>query len=137
MKKDIYDRLVDKYKSGIYGLTLYGLDPYLSLGLSGALLFIIGVAIQKGLINPVLIASADVVYGSRFMGGNPHRILFFWHSVGNKFLTFLSNMFTNLDLTDMESCYKLIRSEGVVQLETFETIVQAIPIIIFFLYFNI
>jgi glycosyltransferase involved in cell wall biosynthesis len=50
---------------------------------------------------------ADVVYGSRFMGGNPHRILFFWHTIGNKFLTFLSNMFTNLNLTDMETCYKL------------------------------
>ena len=50
---------------------------------------------------------ADVVYGSRFMGGNPHRILFFWHSIGNKFLTLMSNMFTNLNLTDMETCYKL------------------------------
>src|SRR3974377_916100 len=54
---------------------------------------------------------ADVVYGSRFMGGNPHRILFYWHSVGNKFLTMLSNMFTNLNLTDMETCYKLFRSD--------------------------
>jgi hypothetical protein len=54
---------------------------------------------------------ADVVYGSRFMGGNPHRILFFWHSLGNKFLTFLSNMFTNLNLTDMETCYKLFRAD--------------------------
>ena len=53
---------------------------------------------------------ADVFYGSRFMGGNAHRILFFWHSLGNKFLTFLSNMFTNLNLTDMETCYKLIKS---------------------------
>ncbi|MDX5319773.1 MAG: glycosyltransferase family 2 protein [Bacteroidota bacterium] len=54
---------------------------------------------------------ADVVYGSRFMGGNPHRILFFWHTIGNKFLTFLSNMFTNLNLTDMETCYKAFRRE--------------------------
>ena len=54
---------------------------------------------------------ADVVYGSRFMGGNPHRILFFWHSIGNKILTFMSNMFTNLNLTDMETCYKLFRAE--------------------------
>jgi len=54
---------------------------------------------------------ADVVYGSRFLGGNPHRILFFWHSLGNKFLTFISNMFTNLNLTDMETCYKLFRAE--------------------------
>ena len=59
------------------------------------------------LLKPVLDGFADVVYGSRFMGGNPHRILFFWHSVGNRFLTFLSNMFTNLNLTDMETCYKL------------------------------
>ena len=63
------------------------------------------------LLKPVLDGFADVVYGSRFMGGNPHRILFFWHSIGNKFLTFLSNMFTNLNLTDMETCYKLIRSD--------------------------
>lgn len=59
------------------------------------------------LLKPVLEGNADVVYGSRFMGGNPHRILFFWHSIGNKFLTFVSNMFTNLNLTDMETCYKL------------------------------
>jgi glycosyltransferase involved in cell wall biosynthesis len=59
------------------------------------------------LLQPVLDGFADVVYGSRFMGGSPHRILFFWHTIGNKFLTFLSNMFTNLNLTDMETCYKL------------------------------
>lgn len=59
------------------------------------------------LLKPILEGQADVVYGSRFMGNNPHRILFFWHSIGNKFLTFLSNMFTNLNLTDMETCYKL------------------------------
>ncbi|MCD4734722.1 MAG: glycosyltransferase family 2 protein [Bacteroidales bacterium] len=63
------------------------------------------------LLQPVLIGYADVVYGSRFMGGTPHRILFFWHSLGNKFLTFLSNMFTNLNLTDMETCYKLFKTE--------------------------
>ncbi|MBD78366.1 MAG: glycosyl transferase [Crocinitomicaceae bacterium] len=59
------------------------------------------------LLKPVLRGEADVVYGSRFQGSNPHRILFFWHTIGNKFLTFLSNMFTNLNLTDMETCYKL------------------------------
>jgi glycosyltransferase involved in cell wall biosynthesis len=59
------------------------------------------------LLKPVLNGSADVVYGSRFMGGNPHRVLFFWHTIGNKFLTSLSNMFGNLNLTDMETCYKL------------------------------
>lgn len=63
------------------------------------------------LLNPIIRGFADVVYGSRFMGGNPHRILFFWHSIGNKFLTFVSNMFTNLNLTDMETCYKLIRAD--------------------------
>ncbi|MCB9195953.1 MAG: glycosyltransferase family 2 protein [Flavobacteriales bacterium] len=63
------------------------------------------------LLKPVVEGFADVVYGSRFLGGNPHRILFFWHSLGNKFLTFVSNMFTNLNLTDMETCYKLIRTD--------------------------
>lgn len=63
------------------------------------------------LLGPVVNGFADVVYGSRFMGGNPHRILFFWHSIGNKFLTFLSNMLTNLNLTDMETCYKLFKTE--------------------------
>jgi glycosyltransferase involved in cell wall biosynthesis len=61
------------------------------------------------LLKPVIVADADVVYGSRFVGHHPHRILFFWHSIGNKFLTRLSNMMTNLNLTDMETCYKLIR----------------------------
>lgn len=65
------------------------------------------------LLKPILSGDADVVYGSRFMGGNPHRILFFWHSIGNKMLTFLSNMLTNLNLTDMETCYKLFRTEMV------------------------
>ncbi|AEV32292.1 glycosyl transferase [Owenweeksia hongkongensis DSM 17368] len=63
------------------------------------------------LLKPIVNGFADVVYGSRFMGGNPHRILFFWHSIGNKFLTFLSNMFTNLNLTDMETCYKMFNTK--------------------------
>jgi glycosyltransferase involved in cell wall biosynthesis len=63
------------------------------------------------LLKPFLNGFADVVYGSRFMGGEPHRILFFWHSIGNKWLTILSNMFTNLNLTDMETCYKMFRRE--------------------------
>ena len=63
------------------------------------------------LLKPILDGFADVVYGSRFMGGNPHRILFFWHSLGNRLLTFFSNMFTNLNLSDMETCYKLFRAE--------------------------
>ncbi|MCU0417031.1 MAG: glycosyltransferase family 2 protein [Cytophagaceae bacterium] len=63
------------------------------------------------LIKPIEEGFADVVYGSRFMGGKPHRILFFWHTIGNKLLTFLSNMFTNLNLTDMETCYKVFKRD--------------------------
>jgi len=63
------------------------------------------------LLRPMALGQADVVYGSRFMGGSPHRILFFWHSLGNRFLTFISNMATNLNLTDMETGYKLFRRE--------------------------
>ncbi len=63
------------------------------------------------LLQPILDGFADVVFGSRFMGGNPHRILFFWHSIGNKLLTTLSNMLTNMNLTDMETCYKLFRTD--------------------------
>ncbi|GJM32884.1 MAG: glycosyl transferase [Saprospiraceae bacterium] len=69
------------------------------------------------LLRPLLEGHADVVYGSRFMGGKPHRILFFWHSIGNKFLTSLSNVFTNLNLTDMETCYKLFRTETIQSLQ--------------------
>ena len=63
------------------------------------------------LLKPILNGYADVVYGSRFMGGKAHRVLFFWHSIGNGWLTFLSNMCTNLNLTDMETCYKLFRAD--------------------------
>lgn len=63
------------------------------------------------LLKPMLDGFADVVYGSRFMGSKPHRILFFWHSIGNKWLTTLSNIFTNLNLTDMETCYKLFKAD--------------------------
>ena len=65
----------------------------------------------KKLLQPILDDKADVVYGSRFLGGESHRVLFFWHSMGNRFLTFLCNMFSNLNLTDMETCYKLFRKE--------------------------
>ena len=68
------------------------------------------------LLKPIVRGSADVVYGSRFLGGNPHRILFFWHSIGNKVLTTLSNMFTNLNLTDMETCYKLCKTSIIQQI---------------------
>jgi len=63
------------------------------------------------LIEPIVTDKADVVYGSRFAGGGPHRVVYFWHSLGNKFLTLLSNMFTNINLTDMETCYKVFRRE--------------------------
>jgi glycosyltransferase involved in cell wall biosynthesis len=69
------------------------------------------------LLKPVVRGAADVVFGSRFLGGNSHRILFFWHSIGNKFLTRLSNVFTNLNLTDMETCYKLFRTDIIQQMK--------------------
>jgi glycosyltransferase involved in cell wall biosynthesis len=69
------------------------------------------------LLRPILEGKADVVYGSRFVGGDSHRVLYFWHSLGNKFLTLLSNMFTNLNLTDMEVCYKLFRREILNEIE--------------------
>lgn len=62
------------------------------------------------LLSPIFSGKADVVFGSRFMGGRPHRVVYFWHMIGNKFLTLLSNMMTNLNLTDMETCYKAFRS---------------------------
>lgn len=63
------------------------------------------------LMEPIIMNKADVVFGSRFMGGQPHRVVYFWHSLGNRFLTLLSNMFTNINLTDMETCYKMFRRE--------------------------
>ncbi len=63
------------------------------------------------LLEPALLHGADVVFGSRFLGGRPHRVVYFWHMAGNKFLTLLSNMFTNINITDMETCYKLFRRE--------------------------
>lgn len=65
------------------------------------------------LMEPILNRGADAVYGSRFTGGNPHRVVYFWHMVGNKFLTLLSNMFTDINLTDMETCYKMIKKETI------------------------
>jgi glycosyltransferase involved in cell wall biosynthesis len=69
------------------------------------------------IIRPLAAAKADVVYGSRFAGGEPHRVVYFWHMVGNKFLTLVSNMFTNLNLTDMETCYKCFRREVIQSIE--------------------
>ena len=73
------------------------------------------------LLKPLVLGIADVVYGSRFIGSKPHRILFFWHSVGNKFLTFLSNAFTNLNLTDMETCYKIFKMDIIKNINLVET----------------
>ena len=72
------------------------------------------------LLKPILDGFADVVYGSRFMGGKPHRILFFWHTIGNKLLTFASNLFSNLNLSDMETCYKMFKSDVIKQLKLHE-----------------
>jgi glycosyltransferase involved in cell wall biosynthesis len=69
------------------------------------------------LLEPILSRTADAVYGSRFMGGRPHRVLYFWHMVGNRFLTLLSNMFTNLNLTDLETCYKAFRADVIKNLD--------------------
>ncbi len=68
------------------------------------------------LLGPILSGKADVVFGSRFVGSGPHRVVYFWHVVGNKFLTLLSNMLTNLNLTDMETCYKVMKREVVKQI---------------------
>jgi len=72
------------------------------------------------LLKPILDGFADVVYGSRFMGGKPHRILFFWHTIGNKLLTFASNLFSNLNLSDMETCYKMFKSDVIKPLKFHE-----------------
>jgi len=69
------------------------------------------------LLRPITDGKADVVFGSRFMGGRAHRVVYFWHMLGNKFLTLLSNMFTNLNLTDMETCYKVFRREIIQKIE--------------------
>ena len=69
------------------------------------------------LLEPILSGKADAVFGSRFMGGHPHRVLYFWHMIGNRFLTLLSNMFTNLNLTDVETCYKAFRAEVIKSLD--------------------
>jgi len=69
------------------------------------------------LLAPILSGRADVVYGSRFAGDKPHRVLYFWHSLGNKFLTLFSNMMTNLNLTDMECCYKVFRRDVLQRIE--------------------
>ena len=74
-----------------------------------------------GLMQPILAGKADVVYGSRFIGAAPHRVLYFWHSIGNQWLTLLSNMLSDLNLTDMETCYKLFRREVIQSIEIEES----------------
>ena len=74
-----------------------------------------------GLMQPILAGKADVVYGSRFVGAAPHRVLYFWHSIGNQLLTLLSNMLSDLNLTDMETCYKLFRREVIQSIELEES----------------
>lgn len=69
------------------------------------------------LLQPILDGKADVVYGSRFMGGSAHRVVYFWHSMGNQFLTLISNMFTDLNLTDMETCFKVMRTDILRQIQ--------------------
>ena len=69
------------------------------------------------LLEPIISRKADAVFGSRFLGGRPHRVLYFWHMVGNRFLTLLSNMFTNLNLTDLETCYKAFRADVIKNLD--------------------
>jgi glycosyltransferase involved in cell wall biosynthesis len=73
------------------------------------------------LLEPILSGKADAVFGSRFMSGRPHRVLYFWHMVGNRFLTLLSNMFTNLNLTDLETCYKAFRADVIKNLDLRES----------------
>jgi glycosyltransferase involved in cell wall biosynthesis len=72
------------------------------------------------LVEPILSGKADVVYGSRFQGGDAHRVLYYWHSVGNKVLTLVSNMFTNINLTDMETCYKVFKKDVIKNIEICE-----------------
>ena len=74
----------------------------------------------KRLLEPIIDGKADVVYGSRFQGGYPHRMLYFWHSIGNRFLTFITNIVTNLNLSDMETCYKMFKSEVIKGIDLYE-----------------
>ena len=111
--KDLYDLLIEhKINKGKGSAIRSGLEK-----ITGEIVIIQDADLEYDpneyikLLKPILNNKADVVYGSRFQGGNPHRILYFWHTIGNKFLTLLSNMFTNLNLTDMECCYKVFRSD--------------------------
>ena len=87
------------------------MSNYKSLFLDHMMVLELGILPPENYINPIKNGHADVVYGSRFIGGEEKRILFFWHTIANKLLTLLSNMFTNLNLTDMETCYKVFKSD--------------------------
>jgi glycosyltransferase involved in cell wall biosynthesis len=125
---DTTHEVVTKYREAITGITLHYIKHDTNLGKgfavqtalrisSGDYLIIQDADLEydpaeyNQMLEPMLSGHADVVYGSRFVGSNAHRVLYFWHYAGNRFLTFLSNLFTNLNLTDMESCYKLFRRE--------------------------
>ncbi|NUQ22799.1 MAG: glycosyltransferase family 2 protein [Saprospiraceae bacterium] len=125
---DATHEVVTKYREAITGFTLHYISHDTNLGKgfavqtalrmsTGDYLIIQDADLEydpaeyNQMLEPMLSGHADVVYGSRFVGSNAHRVLYFWHYAGNRFLTFLSNLFTNLNLTDMESCYKLFRRE--------------------------
>tara|TARA_E500000178_G_scaffold353070_1_gene418029 strand:- start:1561 stop:2247 length:687 start_codon:yes stop_codon:yes gene_type:complete len=114
------DKIKDKVSKIIYNETNHGKGYSLKKGIdaaNGEIILIQDADLEYNpkeyykLIRPILDGNADVVYGSRFIGGDERRILFFWHTVANRLLTLLSNMFTNLNLTDMETCYKVYKSE--------------------------
>lgn len=119
--KEVLERLASQY-----GLKVYNQDQNMGKGAAlhrgfkeatGELIIIQDADLEyspdeyKILLQPILDGDADVVYGSRFLNNRPHRVLYYWHSVGNKFLTWLSNMLTNINLTDMETCYKVFKRE--------------------------
>ncbi len=117
--KEILKKLEDKYKV-FYHKRNRGKGAALRTGFkkaSGDIIIVQDADLEYdpkeyvNLLQPILENKADVVYGSRFLGGGPHRVLFYWHSLGNHLLTWLSNMFTNLNLTDMETCYKVFTKE--------------------------